>query len=500
MSTRCLRWVLFVTSAGLASAADSPGWGHPLTRNMVYQERGLAETFNAATGANILWTAELGDETYSPPIIANGRVLIGTNNRHPRDKRHTGDRGVLYCLDEKTGAFCWQLIVPKMEEDIYLDWPGAGICSPAAVEGERVYIVSNRGELMCLDLNGQANGNDGPYLDEARHAARKGSTPVELTARDADIIWLLDLFGPGIGIWQHDSTQCSVLIDGEFLYANTSNGVDNTHRKIRAPDAPALIVVEKKTGRLVARDNERCAPRTIHSTWSSPSVADVNGKRLVFFGGPDAVVYAFDALKDAPPAGQVVNLTKVWQFDCDPAAPKDDVLKWQDNRREGPSTIIGMPVFCDGRVYVTSGGDPWHGKPECWLWCLDAATGKEVWKCALKRFCMSTPAVANGLVFIGDWGRTLHCVDAATGKECWTHELRGEAWGSPFVADGKVHLGDRGGTFWILAAERERRIIADCDCGSAISVSGNAANGLLFVPTMRKLFAIKRVKDAALPE
>ena len=58
------------------------------------------------------------------------------------------------------------------------------------------------------------------------------------------------------GIWPHDSAHSSILIHGDHLYINTCNGVDNTHRKIRAPAAPDLIVLDKKTGKLVARENE----------------------------------------------------------------------------------------------------------------------------------------------------------------------------------------------------------------------------------------------------
>ena len=53
----------------------------------------------------------------------------------------------------------WQLVVPKVRgDDPWQDWPDAGICSPATVEGNRVYVVSNRAEVLCLDLNGQTDG------------------------------------------------------------------------------------------------------------------------------------------------------------------------------------------------------------------------------------------------------------------------------------------------------------------------------------------------------
>src|SRR5438132_9090162 len=46
--------------------------------------------------------------SHSSPVIAGGRVYIGTNNENPRDPKRLGDRGVLMCFEEKTGRFLWR--------------------------------------------------------------------------------------------------------------------------------------------------------------------------------------------------------------------------------------------------------------------------------------------------------------------------------------------------------------------------------------------------------
>src|ERR1051325_3551058 len=120
-------------------AADQPQWGTAWTRHMVSAERGLAEEFDPGTRQNIKWVAKLGNETHSTPVIARGRVYIGTNNNDPRDPKHRGGRGVVMCCEEKPGKLLWQLVVPKREEDKFHDWPNGGISSPATVEGDRVY-------------------------------------------------------------------------------------------------------------------------------------------------------------------------------------------------------------------------------------------------------------------------------------------------------------------------------------------------------------------------
>ncbi|HAK93914.1 MAG TPA: pyrrolo-quinoline quinone [Planctomycetes bacterium] len=487
--------LLLAVCAPPARAGDQPQWGERFTRNMIAEERGLPAAFDPEKNENIRWQVLIGNETYGTPIVAAGRVLIGTNNARPRDERRKGERGVLLCLDEKDGSFLWQLIVPKLGGDPLRDWPSAGICSPPTVEGDRIYIVSNRGEVMCLDIDGQADGNDGPFLGEAALMAAKDEEPLALTPRDADIVWTFDLRNDA-GVHQHDSAHASILIHGRFLYLNTSNGVDSTHRAIAAPEAPALVVFDKETGRLVARESEGISARTFHCNWSSPLLAEIDGGPQILFAGGDGIVYAFAPLAALPPAGAIETLTTIWRFDCDPAAPKENIHQYVSNRRESPSNVKGMPVFYKNRVYAASGGDIWWGKREAKLTCFtpggtgDITAKAARWTYPLKEHCCGTPSISNGLVFIGDLGRLVHCVDAETGAPCWTHETRGEVWASTLVADGKVYVGTRRGEFSIFAAEREKKVLATVMLDGPVCSSATAANGTVYVATFSRLYAI----------
>lgn len=478
-----------------ALAGDQPQWGEKLSRNMVSSETGLVDSFDPASGKNIRWHVPLGNQSYATPVVAGGKVLIGTNNDVPRDPAHVTDAGVLMAFNEKDGSLAWQLVCPKLEGDRYYDWPHTGWQSPPSVEGERVYVVSNRAEVLCLDLNGLSNGNDGPFKDEGKHMSSKGLGEEPINSTDADILWAFDMVKE-VGIWPHDAAHSSILIDGPYLYLNTGNGVDNTHRKIRKPDAPSLIVLEKATGRLLAMDDEKIGDKIFHATWSSPAVGDVNGRRLIFFGGGDGIMYAFEALKDIPPAGEVRKLKKVWSFNCDPDGPTGDIHPYSGNRKISPSNIMGMPVFVDGRVYVTAGGDFWWGKRQSWLKCIDptkegdVTKTAEVWSYPMATHCMGTPAIKDGLVYIGDAARMVHCVNATDGKPVWQHKTGGEMWASPLVADGKVYIGTRKGDFWILAAGRELKVLGQGDLGAPISGTATAANGTVYVATMKEIWAI----------
>ncbi len=488
-----------VAAANYAIAADQPQWGERFSRNLVSTEKNLPASFNADTGDNVRWVVDLGSSSYATPVIAEGRVLVGTNNDPPRDPNNRGDRGVLLCLNEADGRLLWHLAVPKRDQ--FNDWPNVGICSPPTVENGRVYLMSNRGEVLCLDVAGQANGNDGPFTDEARYMVPSDHAPLEIGSQHADILWMFDMFEE-LGVRTHDQMHSSPLIYRDVLYVGTSNGVDGTHRHIPAPEAPSLIALDKNTGRLLARDREPIGANITHSTWSSPSLGTVNGRTLIFFGAGNAIVYAFEPLFPLPEGegrgegSPVSTLKKVWQYDCDPGSPRGELTVYQGNRRTGPSTITGMPVFHDGRVYVTAGGDLWHGKLECFLHAIDASgtgditkTGR-AWAAPLKRHCMSTPSIHDGLAYIADCGRQVSCIDIQTGELVWIHKADGDIWSSTLVADGKVYVGSLRGDFWVLAAGRDYKVLSRVDLGEPIHATPTAANGTLYVGTMRRLFAL----------
>ncbi len=488
----------------IAFAADQPQWGQAWSRNMVSDERGLPDSFDPESGKNVAWTAQLGTQSHSTPVVAGGRVYIGTNNQEPRDPKHAGDRGVFMCFDEKDGKFLWQLVVPKRDEDKYFDWPDVGICSPATVEGDRVYTVTNRGEVVCLTTRGLGRENVGPFKDEGLHMTPHAAPPPDFVAQkptvpvlepgptDADIVWLFDMPREA-GTWPHDNAHTSILIRGPHLYVNTGTGVDNTHKKIRTPDAPSLLVLDKATGRVVAREDEHLAPHIFHAAWAAPAMGKVNGRELIFHSGGDGIVRAFEPVPADASPGEVHKLKKVWQYEIDPNAPKETAVDhvFTSNKKEGPSDFYGAPVLHEGKLFVAGGGDIWWGKLECWAKCLDAATGQELWSHPLNKHVLSTPAVRDGLVFIADT-RTLHCLDAKTGEALWTQELNGEIWASPFIADGKVYLGTRKGDFWVFAAAREKKVLSTIELKSPISATTTAANGTLFVATMKQLFALKK--------
>ena len=346
---------LLVAIPAFSVAGDWPFWGHDSTRNMVSDEKdlpiswdpgkfkGSTDDIDIATTKNVKWIAKLGSQSYGNPTIANGRIFIGTNNESPRDPRYKGDRGVLLCLDEKTGEMLWQLAVPKLGTGKVSDWEFLGICSSPAVDEDRVYIVSNRCEVLCLDVKGMANGNDGTYKDEAQYIAGTGKPPGMLTEKDADIIWRFDM-REELGIFPHNITNCAPLIIGDKVVVTTSNGVDWTHTNIPNPKAPSLAMLNKKTGELLGEEGAGVSSRTLHSNWSSAAHGKMDGKDVILFGGGDGFCYNFSTETEKKDDTDVFK--ENWRFDCNPAKYRmKDGKPLKYATFDGPSEVIATPVF-----------------------------------------------------------------------------------------------------------------------------------------------------------
>jgi outer membrane protein assembly factor BamB len=463
------------------------------------QDADRAALPDAFRAENLLWAIRLGTHQYTIPIVDDGQLFIGVNDaglKHSTFRPSGG--GALKRLDPNTGETIWQMVIPRYEEgnispSHYNLWR-CGVCSRPAFDGKRLYIVGPRGDVLCLDRNGQTDGNDGPYMNEAEYME---APDYDLQKTDGDIIWEFNMVREA-GVVPHDVCGSSPLLVGRYLYACTSNGLDNRHRFMVKPDAPALIVLDKDTGKLVAVENEGISRRTFHCNWSSPVAATVDGKPVVVFGGGDGILYGFEPVARAADGDGPQRLKKLWQYDCNPKEyryhPDGKEKRYsQYNKRtpDGPSEIISIPAVAGDRVYVAIGQSPMHGAGQGMLTCIDAATGEKVWESAKVDRTTAEPAVHEGLVYISDYTGRLHCLDADTGEHYWQHDLEDKVWfASPVVADGKVYISTERRGLWILEAGREKQVLGKSRYKSpAITLMSH--DGVLYLPTQKRLLAVK---------
>ncbi len=487
-------------------------WGGTPHRNMASTAKGLDLSFdidleNLEKSKNLLWSVQLGSQTYGNPIVAGDKVLVGTNNGAEYRPQHKGDRGVLLCFNTD-GEFLWQLTREKLAEGRVWDWPEQGICSAPVVEGDRLWVVTNRCELMCLDINGFRDGkNRGPYTDE-----------VDTGEQDADIIWVLDMIEE-LGVFPHNLATSNPVIFGDYVYIHTGNGVDEAHLEVPSPRAPSFICVNKNTGEVVWEDTspslESLAPapfdNILHGQWSSPCLAEVNDRMLVCFPGGDGVLYAFTPEGDGNGNGEIV-----FKFDLN---PKD--AKYELGGRGTRNYIVSTPVFYKGSILLASGQDPEHGEGVGHFYRIDAsktgdispmiADGSGGWmpnpnsgaiwhvggsdeRGNLKfRRTISTASAHDDLVYMPDLSGFLHCIDFQTGEKLWEYDTFAAVWGSPMSVDGHLLLGDEDGELAIIPAGRELKEdkIREVIFNSSIYTTPTIAGGRMYVSDRSRLYCIK---------
>ena len=312
-------------SASDPASTDWPMWGGTPDRNMVSTMKGIPTSWDVVKKTNVKWVAALGSQTYGNPVVSGGRVYVGTNNEGMRVPAEGGDRGVLMCFRESDGQFLWQHANLKLPAGRVNDWPFQGVCSSPMVEGDNVYYVSNRAELVNLDAKGDGKG--GPKVN-----------------------WKFDMVEE-VGTQPHNMANSSPTSYGDLIFVSTSNGQDESHVNIPSPKAPAIIAVSKKTGKLVWEDNS-VGNRILHGQWSSPAVGKIGDTVQVAMGQGDGWIRGYEAMTGK----------KLWEFDLN---PKDSV--WPKTRNE----VISTPVFWEGKVFIATGQDPEHGEGVGNLYCID---------------------------------------------------------------------------------------------------------------------------------
>ena len=473
-----------------APAAAAPMLGGTIERNLVnLQEKGIPDDFSVKKDKekHVKWSLQLGSSSYGGPVIAGGKIFVGTNNKVPRDPAIKGDKGIVMCFRESDGKFLWQAVHDKLPNPDANDFPDQGVASTPVAEGDRLYYVSNRCELVCADVEGdQATGK-------------------------AKFLWKLDMMTE-LGVYPTQLANCSPLILGDLVFTCTSNGVIHDTDKIPAPEAPSFIAVDKKTGKVVWKDNSP-GKNIMEGQWSNPCAAEVNGAMQVIFPGGDGWLRAFE-----PKTGKLL-----WKFNCN---PKD--VEFKPGGRGEKNYFVATPVIHDKKLYIGVGQNPESGPGVGHLWCIDigkkpanreldlspvndnfdpkAAVNKDsglVWHYGGKvknpadggrEFLfgrtISTVAVVDGLVYAAELDGFLNCLDAKTGEKYWTFDLKDNTWDSPYYVDGKVFLGTDSGDMYIFSHGKQLKPPKKIDIKSPLKVPPVAVNGVLYVNNNTHLYAI----------
>ena len=352
------------------------------THNAVSTETKLSRTLPSP----LIWECPKGTG-YSAPVIAGDRLVY---------IHRIGDEEIVECLDSLTGASRWRFKYGTAFEDRY--GYNNGPRSSPVIDGARVHAIGAEGKLHCLDL---ASGT----------VLWKRDLRVDYRVRQ-------DFFG----------TASTPLVEGRLLIVN-----------VGAPGGPCVAALDTVTGKEVWRAGNAWGP-----SYASPVPAVVHGQRRVF---------VFAGGESDPPTGGLMSI--------DPANGKVDFsFPWRSRAYE--SANASCPVVFDNKVFISAsyrtGGALLQINPDF--------SHKVLWTTQEFALHWNTPIYRDGYLYGFD-GRnepdaSLACVDAATGKIVWREtpewietvggrELTASTYrGSLLAVDGSyLCLGELGHLLWM---------------------------------------------------
>ena len=421
------------------------------------------------TGRNVVWSVELGNETYGRPVVADGVVYVGTDNSRRMNREYKETSGVLLAFRAADGQFLWQDVAPRVERGLREFMLPTTTGTPY-VEGNRLYYVTAECQLRSLDTQGFRDGeNNGPYKNELFQ---------DDTA--ADIVWELDMCGR-LGVFPHEATNSDVLPLGDLLMVSTSNGQNEGHTRVPSPRAPSLIAVNRHSGEVIWRTAGPGA-QVLHGQWSSPVAVEVGGRTQVLSGGGDGWLRAYDAASGR----------EVWRFDGN---PKDAL--WRPRPRVfSRGSIIADPIVADGRVFIAMGQDPSHGNGPSLIHAIspngqgDVTASRLLWTSRDVGRVVATPIAADGLLYIADLAGTVHCLDAATGAHLWKHETHEAIWGSLLLAGDRLYAGNLEGRMTVLRAGRRKELLAEMEMEAPLYSRPAVVGDAMYLATASRLYLI----------
>ncbi len=338
----------------------------------------------------LVWEFPKGSGYASPAIVGERLVFL----------HRLGNEEVVECLHPETGSSQWQFRYPTAFEDRY-GYNNGPRSSPVIDEG-RVYTVGAEGKIHCLDLG------------------------------TGKVVWKRDLRAEYRVPQDFFGTASTPLVEGRLLLVN-----------VGAPGGPSVAGLDKATGREAWRAGKEWGP-----SYASPVPATMHGKRRVF---------VFAGGESSPPTGGLMSI--------DPAdGHVDFAVPWRSRTRE--SVNASCPVAFDNKVFVSAS----YRTGSALIEVRPDFTPRVVWTTQEFGLHFNTAIYRDGYLYGFD-GRnepdaSLACVDAASGKVVWretpewteTFELRGSKQqellgtfrGSLLHADGQfLALGELGHLVWM---------------------------------------------------
>ena len=362
-------------------------------------DRKLPGGWDGKTGKGILWKSEIPLQGYNSPVVWGSRVFVSGGNKQLRE---------LYCFDTTDGKLLWRLAAdnipgspatpPEVAED-------TGFAAPTmAADGRRVFAVFATGDLVCAGMDGKR-------------------------------LWAVNL---GVPKNHYGYSSSPVIVDGKLI--------------VQFFDENRQLLVA-----LNAADGKPAwsADRKTSISWSSPSVINAAGRKLIVTITCDAVE-AIDAANGSP----------VWQLNC------------------MGGEVGTSAAYSEGRILVAN--------DNACAAAISAADGKLLWKTnELALPDVASPVAFGNAMYLFASSGVISCVDAATGKKLWEKESGVGFYCSPLLVSGRIIAFNMEGNAFIIKPDREKYIQeATCSIGEKVVATPAVVDGRLYIRTDKFLYCI----------
>src|SRR5262245_17250203 len=318
-------------------------------RDGISAETGLPEKW-ALNGQNFLWRAPYGGR--SAPIVMGNRVYV----QNPAGRGAAMQERVM-ALDADTGKVVWEYKFNIFQSDVPPH--RVGWASPAAdPDTGNIYAFSGGAEAIAL-------------------------------SKDGKLLWSRSLGEEWAAFTTHGGRTMSPLIDGDLVIVSAPISSWGA----AAGRAHRIVALDKRTGDIVYVSNP--GGRPYDTAYAAPTIATINGLRLLIVGLGDGAVHAIK-----PQTGE-----KVWSF----VAAK---------------RAINTGVVVKGTTVIVSHGDENLDTSELGL--IGAIDGSQTgdiktakWTVKGDQFGFSSPVLDGPRVYQIENGSRLKAFDVESGRELW---------------------------------------------------------------------------------
>ena len=112
------------------------------------------------------------------------------------------------------------------------------------------------------------------------------------------------------------------------------------------------------------------------------------------------------------------------------------------------------------------------------------------WKLKLSGLSQPSPLLIDGRVYVVNDSGILSCLDAVTGKQLWKERIGPDFAASPIFVDGKIYFFDCRGKATVIAATPEFKVLATSQLDDGFMASPAVIGKSLIVRSKKNLYRI----------